>query len=66
MLSILKIPTISISICIFLGNCSTFNDAQAILSETRSEIEKNAQVYEEDANLKILCFECCLQFPFLS
>ena len=49
MLSILKLSTISISICIFLGNCSTFNDAQAILSETRIKIEKNAQVYEEDA-----------------
>ncbi len=36
-------------ICILLGSCSTLEDAQAILSETRSDIEKNAQVYEEDA-----------------
>lgn len=27
-------------ICILLGNCSTFDDAKAILSEARSEIEK--------------------------
>ena len=32
-----------------LGNCSTFYDAQAVLSETRNEIKKNAQVYAEDA-----------------
>ena len=44
-----KIIIISILICILLGNCSAFDEAQAILSETRSEIEKNAQVYEEDA-----------------
>jgi len=49
MLSFLKILTISISICILLGNCSTFNDAQAILSETQTAIEKKAEVYEEDA-----------------
>ena len=49
MISNSKITIISILICILLGNCSTFDDAQAILSETRNEIEENAQVYEEDA-----------------
>ena len=49
MLSNSKIAIISILICILLGNCSTFYDAQTALSETRSEIKKNAQVYEEDA-----------------
>ena len=49
MLSNYKITIISILICILLGNCSTIYDAQAVLSETRSEIKKKAQVYEEDA-----------------
>ena len=44
-----KILIISISIFILLGNCSTFDDAQAIVSETLSGIEKKAQVYEQDA-----------------
>ena len=49
MLSNFKITILIILICILLGNCSTFYDAQAVLSETRSDMKKNAQVYEEDA-----------------
>ena len=40
---------ISILILFLLGNCSTIDKAQTIFDETRSGIEENAQVYEEDA-----------------
>ena len=40
---------ISISVLVVLGNCSTIDKARTIFDETRSGIEENAQVYEEDA-----------------
>lgn len=49
MLNIHKIIVINISIFILLGNCSALDNAQTMLHETRSEIERNAQVYEKDA-----------------
>ena len=55
MTGIPKTLILSISILIVLGNCSTIDKAQTIFDETRSEIEENAQVYEEDA-LKALVF----------
>ena len=44
-----KILLISISVCILVANCGALDNAQAIVDETRSGVEKNAQVYEEDA-----------------
>ena len=44
-----KILLITISICILVANCSALDNAQAVVAETRGGIEKNAQVYEEDA-----------------
>ena len=44
-----KAHIMSISILIVLGNCSTIDKAQTIFDETRSGVEENAQVYEEDA-----------------
>ena len=49
MTGIPKALIISISILIVLGSCSTIDKAQTIFDETRSGIEENAQVYEEDA-----------------
>jgi lipid-binding SYLF domain-containing protein len=49
MTGIPKALIMSISILIVLGNCSTIDKAQTIFDETRSGVEENAQVYEEDA-----------------
>ena len=44
-----KVLLITISICILVANCSALDNAQAVVDETRDGLEKNAQVYEEDA-----------------
>jgi lipid-binding SYLF domain-containing protein len=49
MTGIPKTLMMSISVLVVLGNCSTIDKAQTIFDETRSGIEENAQVYEEDA-----------------
>ena len=49
MTGIPKMLIMSISVLVVLGNCSTIDKARTIFDETRSGIEENAQVYEEDA-----------------
>ena len=44
-----NILLISVSISILLGSCSAIDKAQTVFNETRSSIETNAQVYEDDA-----------------
>ena len=49
MTGIPKTLMMSMSVLVVLGNCSTIDKARTIFDETRSGIEENAQVYEEDA-----------------